>query len=274
MISSDFSGKGVPSRVIIVYFLYKLPLNVVHVIQTSMLLATSFMTIMLGKNNELYAMRSAGLSLAVCALPVWLTALFLSLAVCGISERAGPFCQQAIFDIQQQWLEKKNAKLASQMIFQNPADGRSWFFSNFNPQGKSRGVIVRQSNPKGDTAWVLSCQYAEFQQGNWIFENGEIYHFRLDSEQKPQRTLPEKFILREEVFVETPWQIHEQSKPLENLSMQDICRILRSGLLHSDQTKNRLKTMFWHRLTFPLASLVAALFAFALSLSNGTQRFM
>ncbi|MDD3952495.1 MAG: LptF/LptG family permease [Lentisphaeria bacterium] len=271
---SDFSGKGVPGKVIFFYFLCKLPLNLVHVIPISVLLATSFMTIMLGKNNELYAMRSAGLSLAVCALPVWLTAFLCSLVIWGISEKAGPFCQQAVSEIQQQWLETRSDKQAAPMVFQYPAEGRSWFFSSFSPEGKSQGVVVRQSNPDGGTAWVLSCRQAEFLKDRWLFQQGEIYHFKLDADQKPQRGLPEKFLRREEFFVESPAQIHEQSKPLENLNIRDIRVILRSGLLNSIRSENRLWAMFWHRLTFPLASLVGAMLGFSLSLGNGRSGYM
>ncbi len=272
--ASDFTGKGVPGKVIFFYFLYKLPLNLVHVIPVSVLLATSFMTIMLGKNNELYAMRSAGLSLAVCALPVWLTALLFSLVVWIISEKAGPFCQQGVFDIQKEWLEKRADKQPLQRFFKYPAERRDWFFSSFSPEGKSLGVVVRQSNPDGGTAWVLSCPEAEFQQGRWIFRHGEIYHFTLDADQKPQRSMPENFLLHEAFFVEDPIQIHEQSRPLENLNIRDIRAILRSGLLNSIRSEDRLRAMFWHRLTFPLASLVGAMFGFALSLSNGRGGYM
>ena len=75
-------------------------------------------------------------------------------------------------------------------------------------------------------------------------------------------------------FAERPAQIHEQNKPLENLNIRDIRAILRSGLLNSLRTENCLRAMFWHRLTFPLASLVGALFGFALSLSNSRSGYV
>jgi len=271
---SDFAGKGVPGKVLFLYFLYKLPLNLVHVIPISVLLASSFMTIVLGKNNELQAMRSAGLSLAVCATPVWLTAFLSCLAVWVISEKAGPHCQQAVYNIQQEWLEKRPDKQSKAMAFKYPAENRHWFFGDFNPEGKSRGVVLRQSNSRGDTEWVLSSQEAEFQDKRWIFRDGEVHHFTLDAQQKPKRGKPEKFVFREEFFVESPQQIAEQSKPLESLGVRDILAILRGGLLISSRAEDRLWSMFWHRLTFPLASLVAAMFGFALSLSTGRSGYM
>ncbi|MFA6929717.1 MAG: LptF/LptG family permease [Lentisphaeria bacterium] len=271
---SDFTSKGVPGKVIIGYFLCKLPLNLVHVVPVSVLLATSFMTVTLGKNNELHAMRSAGLSLAVCALPVWLTAFLLSLTVWGISEKVGPACQNTIRKIQQDWLENQNENQQAQLLFNFPDEKRAWFFNTFHAEGKSRGIVVRQSNPDGSTAWVLSCQEAEYQQQKWLFRQGEIYHFTLDAEQKPQRRLAEKFLFREESFPENPQQILDQSKPVETLNITDIRTILNSGLLNSVKTRKRLQSMLWHRLTFPLASLVGALFGFAFSLSSGRSGYM
>ena len=271
---SDFGGKAVPSKVIFLYFLCKLPLNLVHVIPISVLLATSFMTVMLGKNNELYAMRSAGLSLAVCALPVWLTAFLCSMVTLGISENVGPLCQRTVSEIQQQWLKKRSEKQPAPTVFQYPAEGRTWFFSNFNPEGKSQGVVVRQSNPDGSANWALSSQEAEFIEDHWIFHAGEVFHFTQDADQKPKRALPEKFVRREEFFIERPVQIHEQNKPLESLNIRDIRAILHSGLLHNLRTENCLRAMFWHRLTFPLASLIGAMFGFALSLSSARSGYV
>ena len=58
----DFMSKDVPMRVVLAYFLSLQPHNLLNVIPISVLLAASFMTVMMGRNNELSAMRRFALA--------------------------------------------------------------------------------------------------------------------------------------------------------------------------------------------------------------------
>ncbi len=75
----DFQGMCISIRTEVLYFLARSlePLETIFPFAT--FLGVSFMTIVKGKNSELTAIRAAGLSLFVTALPVWL----LCLALCG-----------------------------------------------------------------------------------------------------------------------------------------------------------------------------------------------
>ena len=75
----DFQGMRISIRTEVLYFLARAldPLETIFPFAT--FLGVSFMTIVKGKNSELTAIRAAGLSLFVTALPVWL----LCLALCG-----------------------------------------------------------------------------------------------------------------------------------------------------------------------------------------------
>lgn len=65
----DFSDTGAPLSVTILYFVARMPGTLVTVIPFSVLLAVSFMTLVMRKNNELTAIRSAGISLFTVAAP-------------------------------------------------------------------------------------------------------------------------------------------------------------------------------------------------------------
>ena len=276
----DFSGNQVPFHLIVWYFLCKLPLNLLNVVPMSTLLATSFMTVLLGKNNELCAMRSAGLSLAVCTAYVWLTALVLCLAVWFLGEKIVPRCQQELQAVQNQWLEDKPANKQRQLLFHNYTGRRSWFFQDFQPQGRSAAVVLRQYHPDGRTEWVLTAERAEWQpgqddkDGTWEFQRGQFYNYKYSEHGIPKRELTENFAVRKQTLPETPSDIGEQSKDLEMLTMGEIRRILASGSLNSEKNRNMLSVLFWHRLSFPLASLIGALFGFALTIAEGRAGVM
>ena len=73
----------IPWSVILTYLLAKQPQNLTYVIPFASLLAASFMTMMLGKNSELTAMRAAGMSLFTCCLPVWVTPCMKTSRICS-----------------------------------------------------------------------------------------------------------------------------------------------------------------------------------------------
>ncbi|MBP5300000.1 MAG: LptF/LptG family permease, partial [Victivallales bacterium] len=76
----DFQGAEIPAATEILYFLARALDPVETIFPFAAFLGVSFMTIVKGKNSELTAIRAAGLSLTVTAMPVWL----LCLALCGM----------------------------------------------------------------------------------------------------------------------------------------------------------------------------------------------
>ena len=270
----DFTGNNVRGRLIAWYFLCKLPLNLPNVVPMSALLASSFMTVLLDKNNELGAMRSAGLSLAVCASYVWLVALLLCFAVWFLGERVIPRCQQELLEVQNQWLEKKPESRQRRLLFQNYAGRRSWFFQDFQPQGQSTAPVLRQYHPDGRTDWVLTAEKTLWQNGRWEFLQAELYDYQYSENGVAQRGLPQLFDQYNLILPEIPSSISEQSKELEQLTMGEIRNILLDGSLGSEKNRNLLTVLFWHRLSFPLASLIGALFGFALTIAEGRKGVM
>ena len=75
----DFQGSSISIGTELLYFLARALDPIETIFPFAAFLGVSFMTIVKGKNSELTAIRAAGLSLFVTALPVWL----LCLALCG-----------------------------------------------------------------------------------------------------------------------------------------------------------------------------------------------
>jgi lipopolysaccharide export system permease protein len=261
----DFLNKGIPARVALSYFLAKQPAHLINVIPISVLLAASFMMMMMGKNSELTAMRAAGLSLGSCAWPIWLAALLMCLAVFAIGESWGPAGARIADDIRREWIDKKDEAL-THLAFSNAQEKRDWFIEELKADDKAQGLIVRQYRPDGSTDWVLNALSAEYLNGCWIFIAGDIKHYDL------QGALivgaPEFFHRHQECFPEAPVDLRNHSKDWELLSIRELRRVLHGKILPASQVQRLLKVMFWHHLCFPLASLVAALFGIALSISQ------
>ncbi len=87
---SDFNGAGFPFPVMALYFLARVPPMLITVLPVSALLGVCFMTMVLRKNNELTAIRAAGLSLFSTAIPVYAIALLLCGGAFALKEYAEP----------------------------------------------------------------------------------------------------------------------------------------------------------------------------------------
>jgi len=272
----DMSKVQVPVRIMVTYFLAKIPQDMVNVIPVSVLMATSYMTVTLGKNNELTAMRASGLSLPMCAMPVWLVSILLCLVSLGIAEKWAPKCRDVCEEIQRVWVDGKKPqhKLELPVVYASPATARDWFFRSFRRQDTMRNVVVRQYDSTGRTCWVLDCQEADWQNGVWTFRQGSIATYDYGQDASHPVISRDDFAERRENWLETPEDIYEDTQVSGTLNVSSMLRTLRATGDASPKKANYLKVMIWNRLTFPLASLVGACFGFALSLVSGRSGVM
>ncbi|NLE55708.1 MAG: YjgP/YjgQ family permease [Lentisphaerae bacterium] len=261
----DFLNQDIPSSVVMRYFLAKQPANLINVIPISVLLAASFMVMMMGKNSELTAMRAAGLSLGSCAWPVWLVASIMCLTVFAIGESWGPAGAKAAHDIRRQWVDKDDDRL-THIAFANAQQRRDWFIEELQQNDTAQNVIVRQYRPDGSTDWVLNALNAEYHADTWTFVAGDIK--RYDERGALVVGEPEFFHQHQESFAEAPSDIRGHSKAWDLLTIRELRAVLNGNILPASQIQRLLKVMFWHHLCFPLASLVGALFGIALTIAQ------
>ncbi len=268
----DFMSKDVPFRAIAAYFLSLQPNNLVNVIPISVLLAASFMTVMLGRNNELCAMRAAGMSLMTCAIPVWIWAVIAALCVVGIGEAWGAAGLNNAENIRKKYLEKKKSK-PNAIAFSNKDAKRDWYCSEINEAGQLRNIVVRQFDDSGRTEWLLTATTATFKDGTCTFKDGSIQrHLQSVDESIAIPATPFKEYKLE--CRETPEDLMQQGRLDEAISTRDAWRMLTAEIKPSRQVERHLKTIVWHNLTFPLASLVGALFGVALTIANQRSEIM
>lgn len=263
----DFMGKKVPAGVTMTYFLACQPQNLSHIAPISTLLAASFMTMIMGRNNEITALRAAGLSIAACAIPVWVIAALVCGAIFAINEVIAPRTASLAQELRTEWTENKQHQERNSIAFHHPQERRDWFFEDFAPTGQSRGVIVRQYRPDGATAWVLSAARAEHRLGTWIFTAGDVKDYEQDGNNLDGP--PVFFSQKLYHFPETPKNILGHSRNWELLTIRELSEVLRNDIMPTARIRRLLKILLWNRLTFPLASLVGALFGVAFTIVPG-----
>ena len=268
----DFMSKDVPMRAVMAYFLSLQPHNLLNVIPISVLLAASFMTVMMGRNNELCAMRAAGMSLFTCALPVWLLALAACVCAVCIGEFWGPAGLQNAARIRREWLDSKK-KAAETVAFCNIKENRDWYCRDLDLSDVLHHVVVRQYNEEGETLWILMAETATFRDdGVCVFKNGSRQE--VGGGEARLLTSPVTFETFEFACQEKLRDIAEQGRLQEGVTTREALSILRSDVAPSPQMARHLRTQVWNNITFPLASLVGAFFGVALTIANQRSEIM
>ncbi len=267
---SDFLSKKVPAGVAFLYFLARQPQNMTNVVPISALLGASFTTLMMGRHNELTAMRAAGLSLFVCNLPVWIITCIACAAVFAVNESWGPSCSAKADSIMATYVKQK--KLQKHIAFHHWRDKRDWMIENLSGDSAT-GVVIRQYRQDGSNERLVAAQTAEFTQGKgWTFHGGFVQNYGEDGSQLVGK---QKFFETLELpYAESPQEISSHSIDWNLMRIRELINVLNSDIVNSRRELRLAKVLLWHRLTFPLAALVAALFGVALTISTDRMGLM
>lgn len=260
---SDCLENNVAMHRVVIFFLTKQVHNIINVIPISVLLAASFMTIMLGRNNELTAMRAAGLSLAKCALPIWLISILAAGFVFLVNESWGPKCTKIAQSIEM--MDMYQNEYFNHLTFHHPSQRRDWAIDEVKQDGSFSKIIVRQYRKDGSTDYLVTAVSAVFADGKWTFRDGYVQTY--DAE-KQRIASQEYFDEKEMPFPESPGEINAHSNRPENMNIRELKSVLNNRIVSSHHSRNMMKALLWNKLTLPLITLVGALFGVALTIST------
>ena len=264
---SDFMSAKVPIGTTIRFFLLKQPANLTNVIPISVLLAASFMTLMMGRHNELTALRAAGLSLGACMTPVWCMAVLASLTVFAINESWGPACAKQAEQIDHQLIHTKRKE--GPVSFHHPVEKRDWSFSKLSPNGVGENLILRQAPNNGNNGWLITAKTTQFRNGEWLLQDGFLQEDDGNGGKK-HTAFQERTLL----LSEKPADILAHAKNWELATIRELLVLLKSDILSDSASRATLRTLIWHRLFFPLAAVIAALFGVSLTIATDRTGLM
>jgi len=265
----DFLEVRAPLRVVVTYFALRQPVNLVNVLPMSLLLSSCFMVSMMGRYNEVTALRAAGISVVHWCLPVWVIAGLFACLSFVLNERWATTCSMRSEELYQETTtaaEYRKLGLAK-LAYHNHEAHRDWYFQTFSRDGEKLGVLVNQSRPNGRSLWELRAARATFSDDTWVFFDGSVT--RLDDDGAlaagPEILFDTHTV---EGLDERPEEILSSMRPTEGLSVWELLRVLRVNRALPADTRNASLTMLWYRLSFPTSCIVAALLGIGLSVTR------
>jgi lipopolysaccharide export system permease protein len=161
----------------------KVPSFLAIVIPIVLLVSLLYALGQLHRNNEITAMRAAGMSLFRITRSIWIAGFF----ICGLVwwlnssvvpwsvERSSSIKDQLEYEFEAQHVDQNHAGLTRAVTFDNQRQGRIWFINRYNRfSSRAYGVSVSELDSKRKEKTRLVAREAAFdlKKNCWVFWNG------------------------------------------------------------------------------------------------------
>lgn len=262
--------KQVNFLVLVYYYLCYIPIMFVQVAPFACLLSTLYTFGKLNRNNEIIAMRSAGLSIFQISKTVIIFSLVVSLFVFWVNDRLVPRSTLMTKKILEQIEEskKKGAEKKQEVINNLTMYGlknRLYFINKFYPvTGNMEGIIILEHDQKQNITKKIVANKGFYEENLWKFSQCITYNFdsRGQIVQEPQ-------YLEEEIMLipETPQDfLNQRQRPevMDIRQLQDyIWRLSKSG---ATTVIRNARLELYQRFTSPFTSIIIVLLGIPFSL--------
>ena len=184
----DLIQLGAGPGEILIYYATLMPSNLSFVLTLSMLLSLLFVLSKLHRNNELMAMRAAGLNIFGTTRVLWLAGLVLCGVSLLLSARVVPWSVEASHSMKEGFQLRHDATnapdsplgLVSSVAFDNQRQNRMWFINHYSRVTETAyGVTVSELDAKRREKTRLMAREAKYDAARraWTFQNGREMWF-------------------------------------------------------------------------------------------------
>jgi len=252
----SFLDKQIPSKMIILYYIYFIPEIIKQILPVSMLMASLFSVSQLARHHELIAMKSSGVSLFRILLPIIIFSFFISIFSFFFNELFVLYTNRLKFDIDRVYLlklpptgltEQSNISIQDseeRIVNVGYFDSERLIAYNINIQIKKENTITQRIDAK-EMRWIKN---------KWILNNGAVRNFKDEQEELKLFTQLTDYTLN--VKPEDLSVIQIKPEEMNYAELERFIKKLKS--LGSD-------TMKWsvnlnQKLSFPFSSFIIVMF--------------
>jgi lipopolysaccharide export system permease protein len=255
----DFIDKQAAWGIIVIYYVYFVPEIIKLIIPVAMLLASLFVTARLSTQNELTAMKSAGVSLYRIMLPFVAVALMVSAAAVYFNGWIVPLANQKKFAIERAYLHKDIVTASGANIYIQDSRTRILSIGYFDDsRNVASRVSIQDFSPADPTVMVERVDAVtmmwDSSAGGWVLNGGTRRWFDNGKERL------------EQFVAQSPGVLHfnpedlrkKQEKPdeMDYYTLQEFIR----NQENAGQDAARWRVDFYSKVSFPFASVIVVLF--------------
>ena len=173
-------NKGVPLWAVVKLLIYKMPAIMVMTFPVSTLFGTAMAMGRLGKDNEIVALHTSGVTIFRIARPIVIIGLLVSLASFFTNEKIVPHANHVATNIIRQIIYKQPIPEVKDNVFFRDAHNRYYYAKRVNMKNKSmEGVMVYEVTDEKFPRVILA-QQATFEGRVWQLQSGMIHKYDHD----------------------------------------------------------------------------------------------
>jgi len=271
---SDFLEYHAPFSVMSRYFMMKMPGNIRFILPISVLLACMYTLANFGRNKEITAMRSSGLSLIRCGVAIFGVGFVVMLVNFWFNEQLVPYTEQEAVLIREKLSNPKYEETMYKMLQYRSADKlRDWLFQNFDQNGIQHQVILKKYLYSGKNdkilEWDIRADEAKFdEKTGWHFYRviRTPYHRQLKLPGNPEKI--DELVISSKEIPEHPDDIVNAVKPPDDLPSWVIYNMLRDNASMVPTLRGMYKTILYYRLAFPTVCFLCVFLGLPLAAKN------
>jgi lipopolysaccharide export system permease protein len=257
-------------QLMIQYYILNLPMIFIRVTPFACLLATLYTLGKFNHNNEIIAMRAAGLSVPQITKTVIILGVLISLLVFWVNDRFLPRSLVGIQRVREKIAQgrKKHDEKKQEVINNLTIYGlrnRLFFVNKFTPETNTLdGITILEQDEKQNIVKKIVANKGVYKDGSWRFYQSITYNFDKNGQIKGEPEFFEEEIM---AIAETPQDfLSQRQRPeLMNIVQLDdyIWRLSKSG---ATTVLRNLKIDLYQRFFSPFTSLMIILLAIPFSL--------
>lgn len=267
---SDFLENDAPFGQTVLYFIMRLPGNISFVLPISVLLGCMWTMAMFGKNLEVTAMRASGLSLMRCGRSIFVMGLLVSLVNIWFNELLVPEYNEKSATLMNQLVREDRRDDRDKMLIYKSLDKRRiWLFRSFDEEGEQIGITIKFYREDESLDRYLTAERGEYNKDSgWTFYEGSITPYSLSGFMPKSPEPFEAITIGYDQLPEDPHKIDISARSAVELPCWSILEILLNTENMSEKAKSIYWTVFFSRLSFPWASLIAVFLGIPLATKN------
>lgn len=247
------------------YFLYRIPYWLVKVTPIATLLATLFSLGNLSHNNEITAMRAAGINLYRITIPFILVSLLITFVSFYLNETIAPEMFFRANNIYQKRIKKRKDFHLSHNLILAGQRRRKYSIGTYNSKmEKMSNISIDQFSKNYTLATQIYAQHGRYQKNSWVFYNGVVRKF--DSQGK--KILEEEYFSKKAFSLpEKPKDFSHEQKKLEEMNSKELKKYI-SKLENTGIPAYRERMQLQLNIAFPFSNLVMILLGIPFAIIN------
>lgn len=257
-----FLDNQVPLQTVALYYLVSIPGIVLQVLPMAMLLSCLLALGQIGRNNEITAMRAAGIGPGRIAAPLLVLAVLTSVLVFVTNEVILPHLNARRIAIYR--VEIKKQSLEGPAVRTNlaylGANGRTFLIRTYNVATKEMREVVIQEIQNHTLTGRIDAETARWEHGGWVFRDGYVRRFTREGEKAAHFTE-----LRMPGLAERPEDFAETEEDPAGLSYWELSHYI-NRLHQSGGRVQKYLVDLYLKISFPLTNLIVVVIGTALAL--------